>query len=130
MAINCADTDERPTYDDAEALADELAEQYPVWGRFIGLGLASCTGWPTALDPIPDDETVPGAPTILVVGTTGDPATPYEGAVALADQLTAGVLLTFDGEGHTAYGGKSDCIDDAVNAYLIDLEPPPDDTVC
>ncbi len=130
VAINCADSDERPSYDDAERLADELAVRYPVWGRFIGLGLASCTGWPTAADPIPSTETVPGAPPILLVGTTGDPATPYEGAVALAEQLASGVLLTYEGEGHTAYGGKSDCIDDAVDAYLIDLEAPADGTVC
>ncbi len=130
VAINCADTDERPSYDDAERLADDLGARYPVWGRFIGLGLASCTGWPTSTDPIPSTETVAGAPPILLVGTTGDPATPYEGAVALAEQLASGVLLTYEGEGHTAYGGKNDCIDDAVNAYLIDLEPPAADTVC
>ena len=65
------------------------------------------------------------APPILVVGTTGDPATPYDWAVELADFLDTGVLYTVVGEGHTAYG-SIDCAADAVNAYLIDLELPPE----
>jgi pimeloyl-ACP methyl ester carboxylesterase len=58
------------------------------------------------------------APTTLVIGTTYDPATPYEGALALTRQLGNARLLTMDGDGHGAYGGESKCIDTAVNAYL------------
>ena len=65
-----------------------------------------------------------------MVGTTGDPATPYEWAVELADFLDSGVLYTVEGEGHTAYG-SIDCASDAVNAYLIDLElPDPESASC
>jgi pimeloyl-ACP methyl ester carboxylesterase len=131
VAINCADEEQRPGYDDAERLADELADEYPIWGRFIGLGLAACTGWPTAVEPIVSDATVAGAPPILLIGTTGDPATPYEGAVALSEQLASGVLLTYEAEGHTAaYQDKSDCVDEIVTAYFVDLETPPSDTLC
>ena len=59
-----------------------------------------------------------------MIGTTGDPATPYAWAVKLAADLASGVLLTRIGEGHTAYGGKSACIDAAVDAYLISLIVP------
>ena len=71
-----------------------------------------------------------GAAPILVVGTTRDPATPYEWAVALADQLESGVLLTRDGDGHTAYHVGSACIDEAVESYLVEGAVPPDGKKC
>jgi hypothetical protein len=61
----------------------------------------------------------PTAPTVLVVGTTYDPATPYEDAQRLTRQLGNARLLTMDGDGHGAYGGESECIDRSVNAYLL-----------
>ncbi|MGF1655290.1 MAG: alpha/beta hydrolase [Actinomycetales bacterium] len=67
---------------------------------------------------------------ILVVGTTFDPATPYSGSVAMTRQLGNARLLTLDGDGHTAYGGNSTCIDDAVDAFLVDGEVPARGTVC
>jgi hypothetical protein len=65
-----------------------------------------------------------------VVGTTNDPATPYSWAQALAAQLDSGVLLTRNGEGHTAYQQGSACIDAAIETYLITLQPPAEGTVC
>jgi hypothetical protein len=59
------------------------------------------------------------APTVLVVGTTYDPATPYEDAQSLTRQLGNARLLAMDGDGHGAYGGESECIDASVNAYLL-----------
>jgi len=67
-----------------------------------------------------------GAAPILVIGTTGDPATPYRWAEALASQLESGVLVTFEGEGHTAYG-QSPCIDEIVDEYLLDGTVPVED---
>ena len=64
-----------------------------------------------------------GAPPIVVIGNTDDPATPYAQAQALARELQSGHLLTYVGEGHTAYG-RDDCIDDAVDSYLISLDAP------
>jgi hypothetical protein len=57
---------------------------------------------------------------VVVVGTTGDPATPYAWSVALADQLEKGVLVTYRGDGHTVYRtGASACVRKVVDAYLI-----------
>jgi TAP-like protein len=71
-----------------------------------------------------------GAPPILVVGTTRDPATPYRWAQALASDLSSDVLLGWNGDGHTAYGEGSACVDTIVNAYLISLKVPRDGTLC
>lgn len=70
------------------------------------------------------------APTTLVIGTTYDPATPYRGAVRLARDLGNARLLTMRGDGHTAYGGNSACIDAAVDAYLEDAVVPATGTTC
>ncbi|MFW3172157.1 alpha/beta hydrolase [Geodermatophilus sp. CPCC 206100] len=72
----------------------------------------------------------PSAPPVLVVGTTHDPATPYSGAVALTEQLGNARLITMDGDGHTAYGGNSACIDSATDSYLVTGTLPPEGTVC
>jgi hypothetical protein len=70
------------------------------------------------------------AATPLVIGTTYDPATPYRGAIRMTRQLGNARLLTMRGDGHTAYGGNSPCIDAAVNAYLIDGTVPAAGTTC
>ena len=69
-------------------------------------------------------------PPIVVVGTTGDPATPVEWASALRKQLGNASLLTWKGEGHTAYGRSNGCIGNAVDSYLVDGKTPADNTVC
>ena len=68
----------------------------------------------------------------MVIGTTRDPATPYENAGRLADQLgeREGVLLTREGDGHTAYSSGNQCIVDAVDAYLVDGTVPEDGLTC
>jgi hypothetical protein len=71
-----------------------------------------------------------GGPTVLVVGTTYDPATPYRGSVRLVRDLGNARLLTMRGDGHTAYGGNSACIDEAVDAYLEDGDVPARGTTC
>jgi hypothetical protein len=74
--------------------------------------------------------TAPGAPPILVISTTGDPATPYEGGVAVADRLESGVLITNEGDGHTVVGNGKPCIDDLFAEYLVDGTVPEDGTTC
>ena len=71
----------------------------------------------------------PRAP-ILVVGTTGDPATPYPWSQALASQLDDGHLLTWNGNGHTAYGRAGDCVTNAVDSYLLAGRLPEDGLTC
>jgi TAP-like protein len=70
-----------------------------------------------------------GAQPIVIVGTTGDPATPYAWAQALAKELRSAVLVTHEGEGHTAYLTNS-CVEAAVDAYLVALTVPKDGSVC
>ncbi|MFV0433979.1 MAG: alpha/beta hydrolase [Leucobacter sp.] len=129
-AINCLD------YPSAEldrkrmrAEAAELEKIAPTIGKFQGYGDLSCAGWPYpgAADRAP--VTGEGAAPILVVGTTGDPATPYKWAVSLAEQLESGVLVTFKGEGHTAYG-DSECVDAVVDDYLLTGAVPAKDPQC
>jgi pimeloyl-ACP methyl ester carboxylesterase len=72
----------------------------------------------------------PGSPTALVVGTTYDPASPYDGARATVDALGNARLLTLDGDGHGAYGGESACVDRAVDRYLLTGTLPPPGTRC
>ena len=88
--------------------------------------------WPAkAQDAFHGPYALPGsAATPLVIGTTYDPATPYRGAVKLTRQLGNARLLTMRGDGHTAYGGNSPCIDAAVDAYLIDGTVPAAGTTC
>ncbi|MDO5678502.1 MAG: alpha/beta hydrolase [Propionibacteriaceae bacterium] len=74
--------------------------------------------------------TASGAPPILVVGTTGDSATPYEQAVSMAEQLESGTLLTLEGAGHGAVTGDNKCIAEAVDKYLYEGTPPPDGKRC
>ena len=71
-----------------------------------------------------------GAGPILVVGTTNDPATPYEWSESLAQQLDEGVLITRVGEGHTGYNKGNSCVDDAVEAFLLDSTVPDGDLYC
>jgi hypothetical protein len=66
----------------------------------------------------------------VVDTTTGDPATPYQAGVDLADQLGA-ALITHEGDSHTVvFNGGSTCVDDAVVRYLVDLEPPAEGLRC
>ncbi|MFF5568122.1 alpha/beta hydrolase [Streptomyces sp. NPDC012623] len=96
----------------------------PVFGRNLAWASLNCAYWPTEATGAPHRIEAKGAAPILVVGTTRDPATPYKWARSLADQLSSGTLLTYNGDGHTAYGRGSDCIDTAINTYLVEGTPP------
>ena len=96
----------------------------PVFGQGLAWASLNCTYWPVAPTGEPQRIEARGAAPIVVVGTTRDPATPYPWAVSLSRQLTSARLLTYVGDGHTAYGRGSACIDSAINAYLLDGTPP------
>ncbi len=128
IAINCGDSDQTFTRNEVIGYIGEWDIRYPLFGAALASGLFTCSAWQARRVPLPARDAAGSAP-ILVVGTEGDPATPYEGAVTMADQLEAGVLLTWEGEGHTAFPQTS-CITDAVVGYLIDLVVPPDGTTC
>jgi len=110
-------------------LADDFEARAPLFGRGAAAFGFFCAFWEAEPEPLTEPRAA-GAPPILVIGSTGDPATPYKWSVSLAEQLESGVLLTRDGEGHLAYRFGDNCIDDAVEAYLLDLTLPPEGLVC
>jgi pimeloyl-ACP methyl ester carboxylesterase len=128
IAINCADSDETFEPGEIRDLAAEWGEKYPLFGAGSAVSLYTCSVWPGERTPVPERDAEGSAP-ILVVGNTGDPVTPLPGAEDLADDLDSGVLLIWQGNGHTAYP-KTDCITAAVDAYLIELTPPSDGLTC
>lgn len=120
-AISCADVPAMYTPAQASAFARQWAASSPLYGPLEAWGLLTCDGWVRTATALPARVTAKGAAPIVVVGTTRDPATPYAWAQNLAGQLTSARLITYDGDGHTVYGGgRSPCVDSAVDAYLID----------
>ena len=130
LAINCADTDPATAVPEEEVrtLATEWGQRFPLFGASSAVGLHTCQVWEAERTPVPERDAEGAAP-ILVIGNAGDPVTPLPGAVDMAEDLTSGVLLTWQGQGHTAYP-KTDCVTGAVNAYLIDLLVPQDGLTC
>ncbi|MEI5676135.1 MULTISPECIES: alpha/beta hydrolase [unclassified Nocardioides] len=130
VPINCLDDpattpvdrvlDQLPAFEEA---APTLAPQF-VWSQVGCLGFEPRTAEP------PPTIRAEGAAPIVVVGTTRDPATPYEWSVALAEQLESGVLVSRDGDGHTGYGSDNPCVDDAVEDFLVDGTVPEDGLSC
>jgi pimeloyl-ACP methyl ester carboxylesterase len=106
-----------------------LAQRAPRVGAATANELLPCAFWPAPVARTPETVRAPGSPTILVVGNTGDAATPYPSAIAVARHLAHAVLLTYQGEGHTAVG-RSACIDAAERRYLVDLHVPPPRSLC
>ena len=74
--------------------------------------------------------TAEGADPIVVVGTTRDPATPYEWSVRLHEQLAQSSLITYDGDGHTAYTRSNDCVDEPIDEFYLEGTLPRDGLTC
>lgn len=129
-AINCLDYPMATDNATLRAEEQELRQASPTLGYYFAYGGANCKDWPyeNVRTPAPAEYT--GSEPIVVIGTTGDPATPVEWATELRKQLGNAALLTWQGEGHTAYGRSNSCIADAVNDYLVDGKVPADNTVC
>jgi pimeloyl-ACP methyl ester carboxylesterase len=128
-AVECIDSPHPVGSDEYLAFAQELEALSPRFGGAIANELLPCAFWPAPVQSIVGPVTAPDAPPILVVGTTGDSATPYEQAVTVAKTLANGHLITFQGDGHAAYG-KSTCVDGAEAAYFVDLALPADGKTC
>jgi pimeloyl-ACP methyl ester carboxylesterase len=132
-AISCADAKGRVS--PAEVRSRHLAEftdVSPVFGPYLAWDLAGwCADWPVPGEWETPEVSADGAAPILVIGTTGDPATPYEGAKKMADELGkgVGVLITNKGEGHGAYGSGK-CVTETVDAYLLDGKVPRNGKTC
>ncbi|MFZ6004547.1 MAG: alpha/beta hydrolase [Actinomycetota bacterium] len=130
FAVNCMDFAWPSGDPDAFfSAAKATAATAPHFGEALVNDYVRCVDWPVPPDPLPATS-APGAPPILVVSTTGDPATPYEAGVAVAERLESGVLVTNEGDGHTVVADGNRCIDDIVVAYLVDGVVPADGATC
>jgi pimeloyl-ACP methyl ester carboxylesterase len=125
-AVTCRDRAHPSGVEDVEATAHAAAQESPAFGATIAWSGLVCALWPIPAETFP---AAAGArPPVLVIGTTNDPATPFVWAKALSQQLGAR-LLTYKGEGHTAFG-KDTCVDRIGNAYLLDLTLPAEGKTC
>jgi pimeloyl-ACP methyl ester carboxylesterase len=130
-AVNCID---HPVPTDPAAFPARAAQAgalAPDFGPLFAWGGLVCAVWPVPASALraPAPVRATGAPAVLVVGTTGDPATPYRWAQALASQLSQGVLLTRVGDDHVAVF-YSACVRNWDAQYLVALRTPPVGTVC
>ncbi|MFF8910021.1 alpha/beta hydrolase [Streptomyces olivaceoviridis] len=124
-AVNCLDLP--PAFsgpEDVEKALPAFEKASPVFGPGLAWASLNCAYWPVRATGGPHRIEAKGAAPIVVVGTVRDPATPYRWARSLARQLSSSRLLTYDGDGHTAYGRGSACIDTAIDTYLLRGTPP------
>lgn len=129
-AITCMDRRSEADIPAVRELASRLEQISPVFGGYVGWSALSCMGWELPPDSRPGEVHAPGAAPILVVGTTRDPATPLRWAEAMARQLDSATLLVRDGDGHLAYRKGNKCIDQAIDAYLLQGALPDDGKRC
>ncbi|WKE70458.1 alpha/beta hydrolase [Streptomyces sp. WP-1] len=124
-AVNCIDLP--PAFTGPAQLRQAQAafeKASPVFGEGLAWSSLNCAYWPVRATGEPHRITAQGAAPIVVVGTTRDPATPYRWAQSLAGQLSSGHLLTYAGDGHTAFLRGSTCVDSAIDTYLLHGTPP------
>jgi pimeloyl-ACP methyl ester carboxylesterase len=128
-AYNCMDYPVESDPDAEAATLKKIQEGAPTIAPYWS-GPDTCSVWPYPPTGTRGEIHAEGAGPIVVVGTTNDPATPYEWSESLAAQLAEGVLVTRVGEGHTGYNKGNACVDDAVEAFLLDDVVPEDGLRC
>ena len=129
-AVNCLDRPESNDLASYEKAAKDFSTTAPTWGPFLAWGSLPCGVWPVTGGTPPHRISAEGSSTIVVVGTTRDPATIYEWSQRLRDQLSDAVLVSRDGDGHTAYRRGNACIDAALDAYYVQGTTPKDGLEC
>ena len=129
-AVNCLDRSDSGDLVRYESQARSLRAKAPTWGPYLAWSSVPCGFWPVRANNAPKKITAAGSGPIVVVGTTRDPATPYTWAQGLASELENGHLITWDGDGHTAYMRSNSCVNDAVDAYLLKGVVPPTGLRC
>ena len=130
IAINCLDYPVESDPAVLEAQADQLREAAPYTARPSGDGDLVCMNWPYPPKLNKGPVRGEGANPVVILGTTGDPATPYNWSVSLNEQLENSVLLTLVGEGHLAYDERVTCINDPVDTYFVTGDLPEDGLTC
>ncbi len=128
-AYNCMDYPLDPPHvvEEARAIVEDQAPTFaPYWSSDVD----TCEAWPHPPTGTRGEIRADGADPILLIGTTNDPATPYEWSAALAEQMSSGILLTRVGEGHLGFNKGNACIDDVVVDYFVDGTVPDGDVTC
>ena len=128
-AINCADypPGDPKQYED---FSKELQDEAPVFGDYMTAGEDLCASWPYQPEELPGPISAEGSVTLVVVGTLYDPATPYHWAEEMHEQLDNSVLVSWEGDGHTAYGRAGECVSGPLDAYLLNGTVPEDGLTC
>jgi pimeloyl-ACP methyl ester carboxylesterase len=129
-AVNCLDHSDSILTKDVPSHVAQFEKASPTFGRAFAFGLATCSDWPVQSGQHTTALRAAGAPPIVVIGTTRDPATPLSWAQALANQLESGRLITRDGDGHTGFQRGNSCVNDAVEQWLIHGNVPKPDLRC
>ena len=131
LGVQCQDRPAQADVDVWRAQYEEAQEIAPTFASAASLDVI-CTAWGhySEIDPLPQNVHAEGAAPILVVGTTGDPATPYKWSEALAEQLDSAQLITWQGNAHVAYPRGNKCITKAVDGFLLDGQLPEDNLTC
>ncbi len=126
-AVRCLDAD-YPTDPAVWAEADKRAREaapFLSYGEFTGYAPRDvCAMWPVPPTSTVGPATSPGPGKVVVVSTTGDPATPYQAGVDLAGQMGAS-LISFAGIQHTVVFNGDACVDTAVVKFLVGSVVPP-----
>ncbi|CAB4689754.1 unannotated protein [freshwater metagenome] len=117
--VNCVDREDDASIERTKADSIAISKIAPHFGPYIAWSSLPCDYWPYPPIRPPVDLSGPNLPPFLMVGTTRDPATPYEWAQSVSKRFPSAILITADGDGHTGHGRGSACVDDAVDAYLL-----------
>jgi pimeloyl-ACP methyl ester carboxylesterase len=128
--VSCLDRDDYVPLSQVPRYLPEFEKVAPTFAREFAYEMSICQTWPVHTGRHAAPLHAKGAPPIVVIGTTRDPATPYRWAVGLARQLDSGHLITRDGDGHTGFRTGNSCVDDAVDAYWIDGKVPRNGLSC
>lgn len=129
-AVNCLDRPDTADPAQVEKNAVEAEKVAPTWGKYLIWSSVACGEWDVKATGSPHKITAAGSGPIVVVGTTRDPATIYEWSVELRKQLANAVLITWDGDGHTAYKRSNSCVDDPIDDYYVNGTTPQDGLRC
>jgi len=115
---SCLDGRDNRTLAQVRSEGDLFESQAPIFGPFLQYAGANCTLWKAPAQKPPAITTIKSS-TVIIIGVTKDPATPYSGALALHKILVSSTFLTFKGDGHTGHGRGNSCIDSNVDGYLL-----------
>lgn len=126
--VTCLDSSHPAGFEAWQEAAARTARRSARFGRIAANELLPCAYWPASTYE-PHAVQAPGTPPVLVIGSTGDAATPYDQAVRVADDLDRGALLTVRVDGHIALGDSA-CATEAATRYLVDLVVPAEGAAC